>query len=132
MDFSSTKSVLNGLLKILNINVGGTPSVPTPLILIGGQRKSGLSAQKMASEIIARRAEAGLPVGNLPSGEANPDEIMERIRMEVLVKNLQQEAIIKVAIPPGSVVTAAGVSAAGPVTVAGSTTTINTGYGQIQ
>jgi hypothetical protein len=63
-------------------NAGGNTTVPTPLILIGGQTRPGLSATKIASTIIQRKSEAGLPIGALPSGGVSPDEIMERIRIE--------------------------------------------------
>jgi hypothetical protein len=57
---------------------------------------------------------------------------MERIRIEEIIKALQQEAIISVAIPPGTTLTAAGISPTGPVTVFGSTITFTKGYGVIQ
>ena len=94
--------------------------------------RSGLSPIKIASRIIARKGEAGLSVGVLPSGAVNPDEIMERIRMEELINALQQEAIISVAIPPGISLTATGISPTGPVSVFGSTIIFSKGYGIIQ
>jgi hypothetical protein len=106
--------------------------VPTPLILIGVKSRSGLSPTKIASRIIARKSEAGLPVGVLPSGGISPDEIMERIRIEEIIKAFQQDAVITVAIPPGITLTAAGISPTGPVTVFGSTIRFVSGYGVIQ
>ncbi|GAH07441.1 unnamed protein product, partial [marine sediment metagenome] len=86
----------------------------------------------LASRIIARKSEAGIPVGALPSGGIAPDELMERIRIEEIIKALQEDVVISVAIPPGITLTASGVSPAGPVTVFGSTITITKGFGQIQ
>jgi len=94
--------------------------------------RSGLSPTKIASSIIARKSEAGLPVGTLPSGNVNPDEMMERIRIEEIVKAIQQDMIISVAVPPGITLTAAGISPTGPVTVFGSTITFIKGYGVAQ
>ena len=132
-DFSSIESIIGGFTKILNLSsIGGPPPVPTPLILIGVPTRAGLSPTKIASKIIARKSEAGLPVGALPSGQISPDEIMERIRIEEIVKAFQQDAIISVVIPPGITLTAAGISAAGPVTVFGSTIILSKGYGVIQ
>ena len=108
------------------------PPVPTPLILVGVPKRSGLSPTKIASRIIARKSEAGLPVGVLPSGGIAPDEIMERIRIEEIINALQQEAIISVAIPPGITLSAAGISPTGPVSVFGSTIMYSKGYGIIQ
>lgn len=132
VDFTSIDSVIAGFNKILNLSVGSPPPVPVPLILVGVPQRSGLSAIKIATRIIARKSEAGLPVGVLPTGNSNPDEIMERIRIEEIVKALQEEAVISVAVPPGITLSAAGISPSGPVTVFGSTITFIKGYGIIQ
>lgn len=133
VDYNNINSVIDGFDRILKLSsIGGPPQVPTPLILVGVPRRSGLSPTKISSRIIARKEEAGLPVGVLPSGEISPDELMERIRIEEFIKGLQEDAIISVAVPPGISLTAAGVSLAGPVTVFGSTITFIKGYGVIQ
>ena len=133
IDFSNMDAIIGGFNKILKLSsIGGPPSVPTPLILVGVPRRSGLSPTKIASRIIARKSEAGLPVGVLPSGGIAPDEIMERIRIEEIVNALQQDAIISVAIPAGISLSAAGISPTGPVSVFGSTIMYSKGYGIIQ
>ena len=133
LDYSNIESIIGGFTRVLSLSsVGGPPSVPTPLIIIGVPLRTGLSPIKIASRIISRKSEAGLPVGALPSGEVNPDEIMWRIAIEEIVKAFQEEAILTVAIPPGTTLSAAGVSAAGPVSVVGSTITYTKGYGIIQ
>lgn len=133
IDFNNIDSIIEGFDKILKLSsIGGPPPVPTPIILVGVPRRAGLSPTKIASRIIARKSEAGLPVGVLPSGAVNPDEIMERIRIEEIIKALQQDAIISVAIPPGITLTATGISPTGPVSVFGSTITFSKGYGVIQ
>ena len=133
INFNSIEAIIGGFDKILSLSsVGGPPPVPTPLILIGVTLRAGLSPTKIASRIIARKSEAGLPVGALPSGGINPDEIMERIRIEEIVKAIQQDMIISVAVPPGITLTAAGISPTGPVSVFGSTITFTKGYGVAQ
>jgi hypothetical protein len=133
IDFNNINAIIGGFDRILKLSsVGGLPPIPTPLILIGVPRRSGLSPIKIASRIIARKSEAGLPVGVLPSGGVSPDEIMERIRAEEYIKALQEEAIITIAIPPGTTLTAAGISPSGAVSVFGSTITLSKGYGVIQ
>ena len=91
-----------------------------------------MSAIKIATRIIARKAEAGLPVGGLPSGAISPDEIMERIRMEELISALINESVITIAISPGIALTASGANAGGPIEVVGSTIVPFKGYGVIQ
>ena len=133
INFNSIDAIIGGFIKVLNLSsTGGPPPVPTPLILTGVPSRAGLSPTKIASKIIARKSEAGLPVGVLPSGAINPDEIMERIRIEEIVKAIQQDMIISVAVPPGITLTAAGISPTGPVSVFGSTITFTKGYGVAQ
>jgi len=133
IDFTNINSIIGGFTKVLNLSsIGGPPPIPTPLVLVGVPMRSGLSPTKIASSIIARKSEAGLPVGTLPSGNVNPDEMMERIRIEEIVKAIQQDMIISVAVPPGITLTAAGISPTGPVTVFGSTITFIKGYGVAQ
>ena len=133
IDFNNIDSIIGGFDKILKLSsVGGPPPVPTPLILVGVPRRPGLSPTTIASRIIARKSEAGLPVGVLPSGGVSPDEVMERIRVEEIVRAFQQDAIISVAIPPGITLSAAGISPTGPVSVFGATITFSKGFGVIQ
>lgn len=133
VDFNSVESIIEEFDKILSLTSVGVPSqIPVPLILAGVPQRTGLSPTKIASRIIARKSEAGLPVGALPSGGISPDELMERIRIEEIIKALQQEAIFTIAIPPGITLTAAGTSLAGPVSVFGSTIAYTKGYGVIQ
>lgn len=132
-DYTKIAVIIAGFLAVLKLNsIGGPPPIPTPLILVGVPSRPGLSPTKIASRIIARKSEAGLPVGALPSGGVAPDEIMERIRMEEMVKAIQQEMIISVGIPPGITLSAAGISPTGPVSVFGSTITYSKGYGVAQ
>lgn len=131
MDYNNLNSLIGAFEKVLNVDTP-TPIIPTPLIILGANNRTGLSPTKIASKIIARKSEAGLPVGNLPSGSVSPDEIMERIRVEEIIKALQQEAIISVGIPPGTTVSSAGTSPSGPVATIGSTITITKGFGIIQ
>jgi len=133
INYTDLESIINGFQKILSIQTVGSPTkVPSPLILVGSPLRAGLSPTKIASRIIARKSEAGLPVGALPSGGVAPDELMERIRIEEIIKGFQQDALLTVVIPPGTTLTAAGTSPSGPVTVFGSTITLTTGYGIIQ
>lgn len=133
INFNSVESIIGGFDKILKLtSIGGPPPIPTPLILVGVPQRPGLSPTKIASRIIARKSEAGLPVGVLPSGGVAPDEIMERIRIEEIISALQQDAVITIAIPPGITLTAAGIGPSGPVSVFGSTIYFAKGYGVIQ
>ena len=133
INFNDVNSILSGFDKILKLqSVGSPPSIPTVLILTGVPKRPGLSPTKIASRIIARKSEAGLSVGTLPSGTVSSDEIMWRIAVEEIIKAIQEDAIITVGIPPGITLNASGISPAGPVNVVGSTITMIKGYGVIQ
>jgi len=133
IDFSNIDSIIDGFDKILSLSsIGSPPPIPVPLILTGVPKRTGLSATKIAARIISRKNEAGLPVGILSTGNANPDELMEVIRIEEIVRALQEDAIISVAVPPGISLSAAGISSTGPVSVFGTTITYIKGYGVIQ
>ncbi len=131
---ANIESIISGFNKILSLkSIGSPPPIPTILILTGVPKRTGLSAIKLSSSIIARKSETGLPVGLLESGRVSPDEIMERIRAEEYIKAFQQESIITVALPAGTTITGSGISATGgPVTIFGMTTMITKGYGIIQ
>ncbi len=133
MDFNSIDSIIGGFDKILSLSSAGPPpTIPTPLIMVGAPSRPGLSAIKIATKIIGRKAEAGLPVGALPSGTNNPDELMERIRVEEIIKAIQEDALVSVAIPPGLTITGAGANAGGPVAITGSSILPFRAYGVIQ
>jgi len=117
-DFKNPNSILASLLNLFKIPTTRSQSIPTPLIL-ASKARPGLSPSKIASRIIQRQAEAGIPVGPLPSGEISPDEIMERIRVEEIINALTTEMVIDVAIQPGTAIQGTGGNAGGPVQVAG-------------
>ena len=133
MDFNSVDSIIGGFMKILSLsNIGGPPSIPAILILVGVPQRPGLSAIKMANNVIAKKSDAGLPVGALPSGAIAPDEMMERFRMEEIVRAIHEDLLITVVIPPGITLNASGIGPTGPVTVFGSTIYYAKGYGVAQ
>lgn len=133
MDYNNIEAIIGGFNKVLKLgSVGATTPVPTPLIYIGVPKRQGLSPIKIASNIIARKSEAGVPIGALPSGNVNPEEIMWRIVVEEIIKAFQQDAVLRVSLPPGITVSASGISPAGPVTVFGTTITFGSGYATIQ
>ena len=123
IDFNNLESILDGIETILRIQTVGAPTiVPAPLILAGAASRGGLSATKIANNIISKQSDAGLPVGALPNGEVSVEEKMERIRIEEIVRALHEDVVIQVVIPPGQTLAAAGASPSGPVSVVGSTT----------
>jgi hypothetical protein len=130
INFKNYKSVLNGLLNLFKVPTTTSSRMPTPLIL-ATKAKPGMSPSQIASRIIKRQSEAGLQVGALPSGKVSAAEIMERIRMEEIVKALTSEARIDVAIQPGTGLSATGGNAGGAIQVVGTILGVASGNAQI-
>ena len=126
----------NQIIQLLNgIISDQTPSalpLPPPIILLGGFQRKGLSARAMAKEVIVRQQEAGAPIGALPDGSESITEKMERIRMEVIVRYLLEEARLTVVIPAGIPVTTTGISPSGTVVSQGATVSFSVGTGVLQ
>lgn len=117
-DFKNPNSILKNLLNLFKFNLPnrGT-TIPASLLL--GAKCGGFNSSEIAAKIIKRQAEAGIPVGPLPSGEISPDEIMEKIRVEEMVEAISTKLVMQVAIQPGTALQGTGTSAGGPVPVAG-------------
>lgn len=115
-----------------------TPSAPLtphqPIIVgAGAKLRSGLSARKIATKIIARQSEAGAPVGDIFSENSNIMETMLVIMIEEIISALQLDAKIEITIDPGVQVTTIGTGNLGsPVPSQGATTNIASGVGVIR
>ena len=124
-DLSNISGVLNTILSAFSIAQEPAQSLPPPLILTGSKLRPGLSANKIASRIISRQTEAGLPVGDVFADGPNTSEAMEVIRVEEIVNALLTEAKVTVAIQPGIQVITVGVGNLGaPVISQGATTNV--------
>ncbi len=132
MEFNNILDITSYLNGIVDSGSAKAQDIPSPLILIGAENKKGLSAREMAKEVIIRSQEAGIPIGNLPSGEESISEKMEFIRMQVIVKHLIENAKITVVVPPGTPVATTGTSPVGPVVTQGATTSLAIGKGILQ
>lgn len=130
INFKSSTSIINSLLGLFRIPNAKSQTLPTPLIL-ATKARPGMSPSKVASRIIQRKAEAGIPTGPLEGGSVAPDEVMERIRVEEMVNALTTEARVDVAIQPGTALQATGANAGGPVQSFGTVVGIASGNAQI-
>ena len=117
-DFKNPKSIISSLLNLFKLPPSVSQSIPSSVIL-ASQNRPGLSPSKMAARVIQRQAEAGIPVGVLPSGRISPDEIMEVIRMEEICNALTQDARIQTVTQAGTSLSATGGNAGGPIQVVG-------------
>ena len=130
--FSSLSSILSIIGAAFNLYKTPATTLPPPLILTGGNLRSGMSARDLGARIISRRSEAGLPSGDIFPDGPNTDEVMAKIITEEIISMILTEAVVQVAIQPGQLVTGSGVGNLGaPIAVQGSVTTIGTGKGII-
>ena len=129
---ASISSIFSIISNALDTARTPPPTIPAILLLAGSKLRVGLSPITIASKIISRQAEAGAPVGTLPSGADNISEIMESIRVEEIIKAIQLDARVDVAINPGIQLTATGANAGGPVQSIGMTVGIGSGNGIIR
>jgi hypothetical protein len=126
-DFKNPKSILSSLLSLFKVPPNVNSALPNVLTLASNKTRPGLNPSMIASRIIQRQSEAGLPVGPLPNGEISPSEIMEKIRIEETVNALVSEMAIDVAIQPGTTIQASGGNAGGPIQVFGTVLGIASG-----
>ena len=128
----NTEEIIQVLQAVISTNAASALPIPPPLILAGGNSRTGLSARAMAKEVIVRQQEAGAPIGNLPDGSESVTEKMERIRMEVIVRHLLENAKFTVVVNAGIPVTATGVCPVGSVADKGVTISYGTGTAIMQ
>jgi len=91
--------------------------------------RPGLDSDVLATSVIGRFPEIGIPVGPLVGGSPNVMENFVRILCDEIVSAIQNDMRVDIALDPGAVVTATGGNAGGPVQVVGSTTALHTGVG---
>lgn len=132
-NFSSISGIINLILSVFKLPDTPIEPLPPPLIMFGAKLRPGVSSKAIASRIIARQSEAGLPVGDVFADGPNSTEALLAIQIEEIIHSLLNESVVNVVIPPGVSVTAVGVGNLGaPVIVQGVTTTMGIGDGIIR
>lgn len=104
------------------------PRLSLPKILIAKLRP-GLDSSIIATSIISRFSEIGIPTGPLENGQSNVMEGFAKIMSEEFVDAIQSDMRVDAAVDSGMLVTAAGASAAGPVTTTGANPAPHTATG---
>jgi hypothetical protein len=126
------RTIITSINRILNLPRSKAPDIPTPTILLS-ENRPGLSSIAIANRIIKRKSEAGIPIQPLPDGTPSKDDMMIRIMVEEIIKAIQEEAKISVAVRANIQATGGGTAADGtPVTVTTTTVTLGNGNGIIQ
>lgn len=132
-DFGSITNIIQVILAAFSLPQQPVTPLPPPLIMLGGNLRTGLSSKQIASRIISRQSEAGAPSGDIWGDGENPMEGVITIMCEEVVNAIQTEAKVDVVVPPGIPLTAIGAGTFGvPVVSQGYTTSYKQANGIIR
>lgn len=104
------------------------PRLSLPQILFAKARP-GMSPELLASSIISRFGEAGIPTGALEEGTPNVMEQFVKIICEEIIDHIQSQCRVDTAVDVGIKVQASGGNAGGPVVALGASIAPHTGIG---
>jgi hypothetical protein len=111
------------------------PIIPIPafLLLCTLFNRPGASAMNVASNVIKRQSEFGAPTGVLPDGSPNKMNSLIYLIASEVFRELTENGVVEVAIPPSSlIITGTGANAGGPVVITGTNVTPTKAWGQMR
>jgi hypothetical protein len=107
--------------------------LPPMLLMATSMTRPGLSAYKIATEVIQNNDKLGIPSSPNPDGSENLINAYTYNIIKAVVEALKYDAAIQLAIPMQSlVIQATGANAGGPVTCVGTNITSTISQGIIQ
>jgi len=104
------------------------PRLYLPQIIFAKSR-AGMSSELLASSMISRFGEIGIPTGTIEDGTNNVMEAFVKAFSEEIVDHIQSQCRIDLAVDTGIKVQASGGNAGGPVTAIGASIAPHTGIG---
>ena len=104
------------------------PKLSLPQIIFAKTRP-GMSSELLASSMISRFGEIGIPTGALEDGTDNVMEAFVKAFSEEIVDHIQSQCRVDLAVDAGIKVQATGGNAGGPVTAVGASFAPHTGIG---
>lgn len=126
-------SVIDSVTNTLESSKVPANILPPFLLRCTALTRPGLSAYKIASNIIQKNAQIGIPTEDNPDGSINLINAYTYNVIREIVSALKNDASVQVAIPMQSLlVQAIGSNAGGPVTCVGSNILDSLGNGIIQ
>ena len=130
MNISNLVNKITNTLESTRIPVKVLPAI---LLKCTSLTRPGLSAYKIATEVIQNNEKLGIPTGANPDGTENLINAYTYNIVKSLVDALKNDAAVSVAIPLGSLlIQANGANGGGPVTCIGSNLKDSIGRGIIQ
>jgi len=132
-DIGSISNIIQIIKAAFIIPQQPVTALPPPLIMLGGNLRTGLSPKQITSRVISRQSEAGAPVGDIWGDGENVMEGIISIICEEVIYAIQNESVVNVVVPPGTPLTTIGVGNLGtPVVSQGYTTSYKVANGIIR
>lgn len=126
-------TIVDSVTNTLESARGPANILPAFLLRCTALTRPGLSAYKIASSIIQKNAQLGIPTEDNPDGSTNLVNAFTYNVVKEIVSALKNDASVQVAIPMQTLlVQAVGSNAGGPVTCVGSNILDSLGNGIIQ
>lgn len=130
MNISSLVNSITNTLNSARIPAGILPPI---LLKCTSITRPGLSAYKIATEVIQNNEKLGIPTGANPNGSENLINAYTYSIVKCMVEAIKNDASVQVAIPMQSLlIQATGANAGGPVTCVGSNLIDSISQGIIQ
>jgi hypothetical protein len=108
----------------LNLKIPLMPSIPAVLLAVGARTRKGLNKKEIASRIISRFDEFGIPSGPNAAGGQNTMVALTVGIVETIIDSICYDAKVSTAIMPMEMmVQASGGNGGGPVVCVGGNTT---------
>jgi hypothetical protein len=117
---ASIASIVNTITN--KLESARTPANVLPPILLkcSSLTRPGLSAYKIATEVIQNNQKLGIPTGNNPDGSENLINAYTYNIVKSIIEAIKNDAAVSVAVPMGSMlIKADGANGGGPVTCFG-------------
>ena len=108
--------ITDGLNTVLDSARPPFQTVPALPLQAESSMRPGLSADVLASKIISRLPDIGIPTGPNPDGSRNVVNDFVKIICEEIVNSIKNDSLVLATIPSGSIkITATGGNVGGPV-----------------
>ena len=129
---SGIKSILTLIQGAFNTPQAPLSSLPPPLLSVGANMRTGLSAEAISARVISRFEEIGVSAGPNSDGSDNIMSKLVVVMVEEIINSLLTESKVEISINPGIPVSSMGANIAGPVASTGISTSFASGAGVIR
>ena len=124
----NVRDICDTLNDVLSAARGPIQKINAKILAASSINRPGISPSLVATRIIMRQSEAGVPTGPNQNTGRNMSEAMERIRVEEIVRALKMDSVVQIGIAPGEIKVVGEVTTPiGPIPIEG--TNVKAVYG---